>query len=45
MLFTLEEINKKRRENHETTLGAQILDTWSVAIHMLSLILKKGENP
>lgn len=41
MLFTLEEINKKRRENHETTLGAQILDTWSVCYRLFS---KRGRN-
>ncbi|KAF8374519.1 mgl-3, partial [Pristionchus pacificus] len=40
MLFTLEEINKKRRENHETTLGAQILDTCSVDGYALEQTLE-----
>ncbi|GMR47345.1 hypothetical protein PMAYCL1PPCAC_17540, partial [Pristionchus mayeri] len=40
MLFTLEEINKRRRENHETTLGAQILDTCSVDGYALEQTLE-----
>ncbi|GMS95215.1 hypothetical protein PENTCL1PPCAC_17390, partial [Pristionchus entomophagus] len=40
MLFTLEEINKRRRENQETTLGAQILDTCSVDGYALEQTLE-----